>query len=183
MIGQEISAGVVQNEVAGSAVEMTGIPQKSEQVLDKYEVARFWSRVEVRKQDHCWPWRYGSNKEGYGEFRMHDDGASSPAHRIAYRISNGDIETGLVIRHTCDNPLCCNPKHLLKGTHEDNVADRVARGRSARGERSGRAKLTELGVRWIRASALSNEYCARRMNVDIKTIRDIRSRKIWAHVD
>ena len=39
-----------------------------------------------------------------------------------------------VVRHACDNPPCCNPLHLLGGTHADNVADKVRRGRVPRGE-------------------------------------------------
>jgi hypothetical protein len=35
----------------------------------------------------------------------------------------------MVIRHKCDNPPCCNPKHLIIGTHSDNAKDRVRRGR------------------------------------------------------
>jgi len=31
--------------------------------------------------------------------------------------------------HSCDNPICCNPKHLHEGNHVQNMAEKKARGR------------------------------------------------------
>ena len=33
------------------------------------------------------------------------------------------------MRHSCDNPRCCNPNHLSVGTQRDNILDMVKRGR------------------------------------------------------
>ena len=44
-------------------------------------------------------------------------------HRYSYYLAKGDIPKGLVIRHTCDNPNCINPDHLILGTQTDNVED------------------------------------------------------------
>lgn len=150
--------------------------------MDRYDVARFWSRVEVRKQAQCWPWRYGPDEHGYGAFRELVGTRIEPAHRVAYMIAHGEIPEGKVIRHTCDNPLCCNPDHLEIGTHQDNVADRVARGRSAIGEDNGRSVLSTTQVQHIRESQLSARALAKHYGVDVKTITKIRSRETWAHV-
>ncbi|WP_080403738.1 HNH endonuclease [Burkholderia ubonensis] len=39
-------------------------------------------------------------------------------HRIIWNLFNGSKPAaGAVIRHTCDNPGCCNPTHLRHGSH------------------------------------------------------------------
>jgi hypothetical protein len=78
------------------------------------------------------------------------------AHRLAYEISKGPIEKGLVICHTCDNGLCINPSHLFKGTVRDNALDAVAKGRIPKmvrgqgGEANLNAKLTFAKAKEIR---------------------------------
>lgn len=182
MIGLNNSSAEVKNEVSEDQPEKAGLTDISAKVLDGYEVARFWSRVEVRKRNQCWPWRYGSTKDGYGEYRI-GDSSGDVSSRVAYRIATGPIPNGMVVRHTCDNRLCCNPSHLVIGTHADNVADRVARGRSAKGESHGKSVLNEMLVRVIRSSPLSDKYFADRLGVHEDTIRDVRSRKTWSHVE
>lgn len=51
------------------------------------------------------------------------------AHRVSFVIFNGDLEEGDVVMHTCDNPHCINPKHLLKGTFKQNNHDCNLKGR------------------------------------------------------
>lgn len=123
---------------------------------------RFWSKVDVRGPDECWPWKAGTNK-GYGTFKAF--GRTVPAHRIAYELVKGPIPPGLDVLHKCDNRPCCNPAHLWPGTDLDNAQDRDSKGRGAygerngsriyperlwRGEKHGRAKLTDHQVKRIR---------------------------------
>lgn len=35
------------------------------------------------------------------------------------------LPKGQVLRHTCNNQTCCNPTHLIPGTHTDNMQDMV----------------------------------------------------------
>ena len=88
---------------------------------------------------------------GYGTTRY--KGVNIKLHRLAYcehhNIQPSDI-AGVVKRHTCDNPRCINPMHLLEGTHQDNMADKVHRGRSAKGVENGNSKLTPEDIIKIR---------------------------------
>ena len=104
--------------------------------------SKFWDRVDRRGPDECWLWVGPTHGSGYGAFRL-KGGPSINAHRVAYILTHGEIPSGLLVCHACDTPLCCNPAHLWLGTNADNVADRVAKGRS-------KTKLTEDDVRDIR---------------------------------
>ena len=147
--------------------------------MDAIDFARFWSRVEVGHIKKCWPWKGWKNPFGYGSFKV--DGESMTAHRAAYQFIHGPPDRP-VIRHKCDNPPCCNPTHLVAGTHIDNVIDRVVRDRSAIGVRNGRARLSENDVMVIRASRRSNSEMAKAYGVNHSTISAIRLRLSWKHV-
>lgn len=150
----------------------------------------FWSRVDRSGgPDACWPWlrcRVG----GYGQFRR--DGVKYYAHRIAYELTFGSAD-GLEVRHSCDNPPCCNPRHLIAGTHAENMADMVRRGRHGstrhpecrpRGDRQYRAKLGEADVRAIRERGNeSKRALAREFDVSTWTIDRILKRLSWKHVE
>lgn len=52
------------------------------------------------------------------------------AYRVVWELYNGrPLEQNEIIRHTCDNPVCCNPLHLQVGTHQDNMNDMKKRDR------------------------------------------------------
>lgn len=76
----------------------------------------------------CWEWTgYASGRDGRGYLAL--DGKRRLAYHIVYELVNGDIPKGHVIRHKCDNPLCCNPTHLELGTQGDNEKDKYTRDR------------------------------------------------------
>lgn len=114
------------------------------------EFDRFWSKVRVGGPG-CWEWRGAKKKRnGYGTARV--GGRMLPAHRVAFAMLR-EPPGSLHVLHRCDNPACVRPEHLFLGTNADNVADRCAKGRSARlgGERCPSSKLTNSEVVEIRA--------------------------------
>lgn len=116
---------------------------------------RFWENVSVRAPNECWEWTAARSTTGYGNYREHY--VQYGAHRYAYIDAVGEIPPGMVVRHTCDNRGCVNPRHLELGTYADNNRDTVKRGRSLTGERNHAAKLTEAKVKEARERAAQGE--------------------------
>lgn len=92
---------------------------------------RFWRKVDRSAgPDACWLWTGGRKPRGYGNFCLaRATNTFVLTHRYAYELTHGPIPAGLVVRHRCDNPPCCNPDHLILGTHQQNTQDAIERGR------------------------------------------------------
>lgn len=133
--------------------------------------------------DACWTWKGYKRHKGYGEMYFDVDGRRIKmlAHRVVYEEFVGDTG-GLCLCHKCDNPSCVRPDHLFLGTKADNTADRNAKGRQARGETNGSAKLTEDDIRHIRSTSASARELAEKYGVWTRTIHVIRAGKTWKHV-
>ena len=90
-----------------------------------------WLRthVDTRGPDECWPATGGGyNKKGWHvSFRA--SGVRHMAHRAAWVAENGHIPGKLFVLHRCDNPKCCNPRHLFLGSQADNARDMWSKGR------------------------------------------------------
>jgi len=129
----------------------------------------------------CWEWQKAKHGYGYGHIGI-GAGQSNKAHRVSYVLHVGPIPEGGVVCHRCDNPPCVNPDHLFIGTIADNMADRNAKERQARGVRNGKSKLTPDIVRYIRDSPLSDALLANEIGVAPGTIYAVRSGRTWRHV-
>lgn len=55
--------------------------------------------------------------------------------RVLYERKYGAVPEHQLLRHTCDDPMCINPDHCIPGSHEDNMRDKVERGRTTKGRR------------------------------------------------
>lgn len=92
------------------------------------QTRRFWTCVEKRGPEECWPWRGTTNPKGYGTFRF--AGRSRSAHVLSWELHHGEtIAPGMMGCHSCDHPWCVNPAHIWPGTARDNAKDAVAKGR------------------------------------------------------
>lgn len=112
--------------------------------FEKYDHRMIWE-----PNSGCLIWMGAQTTAGYGH--GHRDGVHFYAHRAAFECEKGPLG-GLSCCHRCDFPPCCNPEHLFKGTHDENMKDMYAKGRriAARGERASRSKLTLFQVIEIR---------------------------------
>ena len=145
------------------------------------------AKIAFAGPDECWLWTAHTDRYGYGKVGARR--AMRKAHREAYEAVHGPGSAdGLVVRHRCDTPPCCNPDHLVIGTQADNVRDKMDRGRQARGETNGSAKLTEADVRTIRAEYVprsrthGTRALARKYGVAPSLISMIANRERWGHV-
>ena len=94
-------------------------------------IKRFWSKVD--KTDTCWLWTCSLDRDGYGLFGV--DYKQWRAHRFAKHITDGLDKDNPVVMHTCDNPTCVNPNHLVNGTTRLNNKDRDRKSRNNKGKK------------------------------------------------
>lgn len=147
------------------------------------------SRILVRGEDECWPWQGSTNGKHYGVIKIRPlfGSQSREVHRIAYQLHVGPIPEGKVVRHSCDNPICCNyKKHLLVGTHKDNTQDAVSRNRMASGDSHGRRKLTAEQVRIVRQMPfviIQKQEVAELLRVSAKYLSELSKGRHWRRIN
>ncbi len=151
-----------------------------------------FSRDVLRRSDHqCWPWQGATRGMGYGQIAEFVNGTrkTKATHRLAWEFAMGPIPRGLVVRHVCHNPACCNPSHLMLGTHKDNFQDKIKAMRERdsvmlQGESNRNAKLTANQVEKIRSSRGKTIYqLADEYGVSKSLISAIRNGKVWQHLE
>ncbi len=170
-------------------------------LLTPKDIARFWNLVRIGAENECWIWK-SQTVHLYPLFNVAVDGEgrkSFQASRVAYLISNARDPHPLIVLHSCDNPLCVNPKHLSIGTTGDNVQDCVSKGRASAGERhsvimrrcaalgerssSSKLKTPEvLSIREEYARGITVTELGRRFKVTANSISAIVQMRTWRHV-
>lgn len=157
---------------------------------------RFESCFVPEPNSGCWLWTAYVDSSGYGRFTI--KGVGGLAHRLSLAIFREPAPDDLFVCHKCDNPSCVNPDHLFVGTHQDNMADMIAKGRHAHGATHAfvknpmlcargegkplSSKLTDAAVREIRTLLGTNRDIGKRFGVDAAQISRIRTGKAWGHV-
>ena len=92
---------------------------------------RFREKVDQRGPDECWPWLGSHWNNGYAQFHINQ--RPTKASRFAVQLDGREIGPGQVVMHSCDNPRCVNPGHLIVGTQSDNMLDMHRKGRGGYG--------------------------------------------------
>ena len=149
------------------------------------DITRFWTYVDQARKlpGECWEWIGSLDKDGYGRFSI--KGRWNAAHRVSHFIEANELPE--VVRHTCDNPCCVNPDHLIGGTQQQNIVDRQRCDRQAKGSRNGRAKLNADIVRELRRryaeEDVSYRQPAEELEMNHKSVAAAIKGQTWSHVN
>ena len=148
----------------------------------------------IENENGCWEVTSHAKVKGYPVMRDNWELRLNYMSRIFYKECFGEIPENMIVRHKCDNPACINPEHLELGTYQDNMNDKLSRGRHKygfyRGEKCNFAKLTKEQVLEIRKRHVKGqrggENCTRQLakefNVSETCIKDISARRVWKHI-
>lgn len=140
---------------------------------------RLWSSVAIGTVDECWPWLGCKDKDGYG--RMCWNYQMIGAHVVALRSTGEAVPDGFIAQHSCDNPPCCNPAHLAKGTHRTNAQDRTAKGRTYApvGELNGNARIDATTARAVFVDPRRQKDIAADFGLSQPDVSRIKRRTRW----
>ena len=83
-----------------------------------------WSRIDRRELSKCWIYTGGTFGGRYGRFCFRQK--TLLAHRVVYWLVYGKPPDKMHIMHKCNNKLCCNPRHLICGTPQQNAQHAAA---------------------------------------------------------
>lgn len=144
--------------------------------LTSEQIARFWSKVDIKAPDECWIWkgaisgkRYGAVKINYIDLR---------AHRVSFFIAHGSFDDSLLVCHKCDVTKCVNPAHLFLGNNTVNVRDMASK---ARGKTKARMTIeTADEIRRVYAAGgITQQKVADKFGISIAMVCFIINRKFW----
>lgn len=142
---------------------------------------RFFDNLSPVPESGCLIWLGFITKSGYGQISY--KGKLTRAHRVAWEVKFGEIPEGLHVLHKCDVRCCVNPDHLFLGSHQENMRDKVNKGRHPVGSNSPISKLTDEQVEVILTDTSGPTLLAAKFNVSPSTICDIRKKRSWKHVN
>lgn len=153
-------------------------------LYDADDIVRFWSKVKIGAEDECWPWTEGATPQGYGVFWA--KGQNVRANRFALTITEGpSTDPTHLSLHECDNPPCCNPKHLRWGTTQDNTDDSLERSGPRHGENSSNAFLTEAIVIRLYAHRMEGwkiREAAKMEGIPYTAAENVLTGRSWSHL-
>lgn len=91
------------------------------------DIVRLWASIRLAGANECWLWQRRREWQGYGKMKLGT--VEYTVTRVLWKhwfgFDPGDFE----ICHSCNNPPCCNPNHLFRGTRSQNAQHAYDSGR------------------------------------------------------
>jgi hypothetical protein len=160
LAAQKTSNYVLEAELTTKLFDRTSKQAANQYSYRNIPNGKFWTAI-VFTSNNCWLWVKARNNNGYGLTN------GDKAHRYAWRLFNGTIPANKHVLHKCDVRNCVNPDHLFLGTHKDNMADMVKKGRlvvpNVEGEHNPQAKLNKVKVARMRQLRLKTNMSYRKI--------------------
>jgi hypothetical protein len=130
--------------------------------------------IETRGPDECWNWKGRSISKDRPYFHL--NGSKVVAYRVVFDLMNPEkLKPDEVVRHKCDNPMCCNPAHLERGTHVQNMQDMVDR------DRHGLPKTVVRAIRRLLEEGRTHKAIADLYGVSRETVTAINNDRVHTH--
>lgn len=153
------------------------MPNPASVISDEYFAER-----SIKQPSGCWEWSLRVSCNGYGQAKVRQK--IWMAHRLSWEHFHGPIPDGLIVCHKCDNRKCINPSHLFLGTTQDNVDDKMSKGRfvTTPGVKNGHAKLTDQQVLSIKNDDRSQSAIAADYGISQSNVSLIKRGTAWRHL-
>lgn len=124
--------------------------------------------------DACWPFTGKTNNKNRPYFTC--GGKKHLVYRLVYELVTGEQIGDRIFRHSCDNEICCNPKHGVLGDHQENMNDMKER------ERHGLPHHTVRAIRKLGDAGITHGVIASRFGIGRSTVTEIINRDNYKHV-
>lgn len=106
------------------------------QSLSESDLRTFLNDIKEVNSDGCWITNYYVDKYSkVARPKIKYKGNIEYLYRLSYRLFKDEIPKDLMVTHSCDNPICYNPKHLVVGTAAQNSKDASIRKRWPKNKR------------------------------------------------
>lgn len=154
---------------------------KGQKNIDK--ASAFWSKVDIKKNWECWPYKEYLDDDGYGRFHYINGPIGAHVYAWLLTVKLETVPEGKLVRHLCHKRSCCNPSHLICGTVLDNIRDKIKSGRSPNPRSLSHPALYS-GEIWLIRRLLATEkfsqvFISKMFKVDQGTVSHINTSDRW----